>query len=147
MVNMKQIFLSILVILFISCDTFMGATMDVKNMNIPIEKIYYDIKENNNIFNYELIELEYEPSHESFGIFPKWGKLTSKPYYYIHIWVYGFGALIKYIDSDLYVSALYLHGVPKDVLEFTEFKMNELRDFFEDCYGINENNLKIEVYK
>jgi hypothetical protein len=145
---MKPIFLLVIsLVLFNSCDTFKGATMNIENINIPIEKIYFDIKENNNIFNYEDIALDYQPSHESFEIFPKWGKQISKPYYYVHIWVYGFGATIKYIDSDLYSSALYLHGAPKDILEFTEFKINELKIFFQDYYGLKENDIKISVYK
>jgi hypothetical protein len=145
---MKYIFLSIiLLILFNGCDTVKGVSMHVENINIPIEKIYFDIKENNNIFNHEVIELVYAPSHESFEIFPKWGKQISDPYYYIHIWVYGFGASIKYNDSYLYISALYLHGAPKDILEFTEFKINELKDFFQEYYGLNEHDLIIELYK
>jgi hypothetical protein len=144
-------FLFFAIISFYSCDTFAGATMRVNNINIPIEKIYADIKENNNFFNYESIKLEYEPSHESFGIFPEWGKQISEPYYYIHIWVYGFGAIIKYIDSKdgayLHVSAIYLHGAPKDILEFTEYKMGELKQFIKEKYGLDDNNLIIGIYK
>jgi|TergutMp193P3_1026864.scaffolds.fasta_scaffold276555_1 hypothetical protein len=156
---MKHILLSIVVIILLnSCDTVKGVTMEVKNLHIPIEKIYMDIKQNNDIFNYENIELIHTMTTESFGIYPKWGKIESRPYTYISLWVYGFGATIKYIDWDeqklsprneneiyLYFSALYLHGAPKEILEFTEFKMIELQNFIQTQYGLNDNDLKINI--
>jgi hypothetical protein len=148
---MKYILAFFVIFLFYSCDTFAGATMRVNNIYTPIEKIYSDIKENNNIFNYENIELNFSPSTESFEIFPKWGKSYSESYYYVSIWVYGFGAIIKYTSSKegpyLYISAVYLHGAPKDILEFTEYKIKELKQFFQEQYGLDDSDLIIEIHK
>jgi hypothetical protein len=157
---MKYVILSVfLIIIFNSCDTLKGVTMNVNNLHIPIEVIYSDIKENNDIFNYEKNELVQTMTNESFGIYPKWGKIESRPYTYISLWVYGFGAVIKYIDYDhlnlsfidedkvyLSVSALYLHSAPKKILEFTEVKMIELKDFIQNKYGLNDDDIKINIY-
>jgi hypothetical protein len=146
---MKNIVLFFFVIFLYGCDTFSGVTMQVNNIVLPIEKIYADIKENNEYFKYENIELKYVPPKEYFEIWPNSGKHIRESYHYISIWVYGFGATIKYIDSEklyLFVDNRYLHGAPDEILQYGLYKINELKQFFIEEYGLENNNIIIDTY-
>jgi hypothetical protein len=105
--------------------------------------------ENNNILKYKGIELEYHPPEESFEFYPNWGKKIREAYYTIRVWDDGFVATIQYINSDkVYLHAYrYVHsGGPKDVLEFTLYKINELKNFLKEKYNLDDEDIKIETY-
>ncbi|GMO56270.1 MAG: hypothetical protein Ta2A_01340 [Treponemataceae bacterium] len=132
---MKNILILFFILLIFGCDRKTGASMTVNNISIPIEKIYEDIKENNDVFNYERIELEPVSPNEQYNR--------------INVWVYGFAASIEYSNSEpiyLYVSSIYLNA-PKDIVEFTESKTRELQQFFKDKYAIADSDFTIEIYK
>jgi hypothetical protein len=127
--------------------------MSAYNINVPIEEIYADIMENNNIFNYDRILLKYHQPAESFGIYPKWGKIIPEPYYFIEI---DFVILkqdsgwfsIQYENSDkvyLRFSGLY-RKAPRHVIDFTAYKLNELKLFLIEKYKLADEDIEISIY-
>jgi hypothetical protein len=124
--------------------------MEAHNINVPIEEIYADIMENNNILKYNRIELEYHPPEESFQFFPNWGKKIREAYYTIGVWGDGFGFTIQKIKSNreyLFSYSYALGGRSKEQLEFTENKINELKDFFKNIYKLDDEDIIIESTK
>ena len=140
-------------LLLFGCDAIVGVDMHVYNITIPIERVFFDIFESKDVLGYDEVELLYAPPSESFEIFPKWGKQISEAYYYISIKVYGsdgkmrFWPIVKYINSDkayLYLYNWQMHNMQDDVREFSLHKMNELKQFLKEKYGLADEDIVIE---
>jgi len=130
----NSIILNILIIiLFISCDTIKGATMRAYNIDIPIEDIYVHIKENNDIFMYESIDIITDSQNNKKKI---------------RIFVYGFHAYMEYFDEEkIYLQTHFRYlNAPGEILQFSLDKLIELKLFLKEKYDLMDNDIIIETY-